>query len=81
MVRPLTEEQARTALLNAHSEAHDPRFFVASRRDDGWLFGWNANAGDIRMGTTPWVVADTGRVQALGLVDDVSTVLSRLNRR
>lgn len=81
MVSPITEEQARTALLAARSEAHDARYFVAERQSGGWLFRWNAQAGEIRLGTSPWVVADNGQVQMVRFRDKPANLLAELNGR
>lgn len=66
MVTPISEDDARRALLAAHSEAYDPARFSARRRDSGWFFGWKPQAGDPPMGTRSWIVTDTGNVRMLG---------------
>lgn len=81
MVTPISEDRARAALLAAHSEAHDAERFVAARQTGGWLFRWNARAGAIPMGTSPWVVADNGSVQKVGFRDDLADLLAALNGR
>lgn len=76
----LTIEQARDALVAAHSEAADTEHFAAEALDGGWCFYWSA-VGDIPAGTTTWVVADSGEVRPLGFTDSPESVLSELNRR
>lgn len=80
MVRPISEDRARAALLAAHSEAHDARYFVATRQTGGWLFRWNPRAGEIRLGTSPWVVADNGQVREVRFREKATDLLDELNR-
>jgi hypothetical protein len=79
MVRPITEDQARAALLAAYSEAHDARYFRATRQTGGWLFRWDPQAGEIRMGTSPWVVADNGQVREVRFREEAADLLAELN--
>ena len=70
MVRPISEESARTALAREASEASNAEFYKAERRQHGWVFGWRPERGTPPMGTRTWIVADNGRVRVLGYKDD-----------
>jgi hypothetical protein len=69
--KPISESEAREALLQAHSEASNPNYFDAERREDGWVFGWREDHGDPPVGTHTWIVADNGKVRMLGPRDDI----------
>ncbi len=69
MVTPISEPDARAALLREGSEASNPEYFDAERREHGWVFGWRDDRGDVPIGTHTWVVADNGRVRMLGYKD------------
>jgi hypothetical protein len=81
MVNEITEEKARAALLAAESEAHDADSFVAERQSGGWLFHWNPQVGEVPLGTSPWVVADNGKVREVFLFEDATDLLAELNGR
>lgn len=68
-VNPLSEVEARRALLLEMSEASNPDYFSAERSEHGWTFGWRADRGEPPMGTRAWIVADSGRVRMLGHSD------------
>lgn len=78
MVTPISETQARSALLREMSEASNPNYFGAKRRDHGWVFGWRNDRGPIPIGTHSWAVADNCRVQMLGFTDLSDEVISGL---
>jgi hypothetical protein len=69
MVTPISEAEARAALLRAGSEASNPEYFDAERREHGWVFGWREDRGAVPMGTHTWVVADNGRIRMLSYKD------------
>lgn len=77
MVRPISEDAARTALLQVASEASNAEFFKAERRDHGWVFGWRLDRGAPPMGTRTWIVADNGRVRMLGYKDDWDSAIAQ----
>lgn len=66
MTSPISEAEARQTLLRQESEASNPEYFEAQRREHGWVFGWRDDRGQPPVGTRAWVVADNGRVRALG---------------
>lgn len=57
----ISEERAREILAGARSPAADPDKYTAERIHNGWLFGWNPEAGPALIGTIGWVVADNGK--------------------
>jgi hypothetical protein len=67
MVTPITEEAAREILRTEGSEAANPDYFAATRRTDGWSFGWRPDLGDAPIGSLRWIVADNGRARSLRL--------------
>jgi hypothetical protein len=69
MVTPISEIDARDALRKEQSEASNPEYFDAERRQRGWVFGWREDRGEPPMGTHTWIVADNGRVRMLGYTD------------
>lgn len=68
-MEPISETEARSALLRQKSEASNPEFFDAKRRAHGWVFGWRDDSGSVPMGTHTWIVADNGGVRMLGYTD------------
>lgn len=76
MVTPISEEDARTALRRATSEASNPEYFHARRRERGWLFGWRPDRRPVPMGTHSWIVADNGAVRMLGYKDLADEVIA-----
>lgn len=70
MVKPISEQTARSALSREASEASNKEFFAAERRKNGWVFGWRVDRGAPPMGTHTWIVADNGRVRMLGYKDE-----------
>jgi len=76
MFTPLSENEARAILLRDGSEASNPDYFDAERKEHGWVFGWREDLGDVPMGTHAWIVADNGFTKMLGyqeLADDAIT--------
>lgn len=69
MVTPISEDDARAALLNEKSEASNSDYFEAGRRENGWVFGWRKDSGAVPMGTHTWIVADNARVRMLNYKD------------
>lgn len=69
MVTPISEGEARAALREEKSEASNPEYFDAERREGGWVFGWREDRGAPPMGTRTWIVADNRRVRMLGYKD------------
>ena len=70
----ISDSEARAALRHEKSEASNPAYFAARRREGGWVFGWREDCGQPPMGTHTWIVADNSRVRMLGfseLYDDV----------
>jgi hypothetical protein len=74
-VHPLSESEAREILLQEQSEASNPNYFDAERREHGWVFGWREDRGDIPVGTHTWIVADNGRVKMLGHRERIDTAI------
>ena len=60
-VSELSEEDARSVLSEAGSDAADPALYRARRISGGWSFGWREDAGPPLIGTVGWVVADNGK--------------------
>ncbi len=79
MVKPISEEAARQALLDAHSAAHTPETYTARRIAGGWIFGWNPQAGPPLIPTRVWVVSDRGEVRALGFSETTVQALDKMN--
>ena len=79
MVRPITEEQARAALLAAHSEAHDAHYFVAERQSGGWLFRWDSQAVRSGWGRALGWWPTTARSGRCGFRDEAADLLAELN--
>lgn len=78
MTSPISEAQARAALLREKSEASNPDCFDAERRAHGWVFGWREDRGNTPIGTHAWAVADNGRVQMLNPRDNVDEAITSL---
>jgi len=76
----ITIDEARDALVAAHSEAADTEHFAGEPMEGGWCF-YCVAPGDIPAGTTTWVVADNGAVRPLGLAESPECVLAQLNRQ
>jgi len=73
---PISESEARESLLQARSEASNPEYFDAERREHGWVFGWREDCGDAPVGTHTWVVADNGRVKMLNPRENIDTAIA-----
>ena len=67
MVEIISETEARAALKTLRSEASNPHFYAAKRRNHGWLFVWRLERKNPPVGTRGWVVADNGRARILDL--------------
>ena len=73
-MRPITEDEARQILVNNRSQAASPELCEATRKTDGWLFGW---ADETRR--APVVVTDAGRVGRLKKGEDAEQAIARLS--
>jgi len=76
MVTPMTESNARLALATVQSEASNPKFYAARRREHGWLFVWRIERGTPPVGTRGWVVADSGRARVLQIGERADEVIA-----
>lgn len=79
MTIPISELEARSALLREGSEASNPEYFIAERREHGWLFGWREDRREIPIGTHAWVVTDNGKVRMLGYKDQYDDAIAEEN--
>lgn len=74
----LEESEARAALLAAADLDLDK--YEAMELDHGWLFARRPEVdGFVLVGSTPFVVADSGRAQMLSFDEDYREVLKGLN--
>lgn len=76
MVVPISESDARIALAAVQSEASNPHFFLARRREHGWLFVWRVERGTPPIGTRGWIVSDKAQARVLRIGERADQVIA-----